>query len=237
MAKSRGETDSEVAIIRPVGLDLYDVEETEGRLLTRAGGRALDWSADGEKIAFIGGNPLGRPNARTISTVDTDTGEVDEIYRLPPSDETDPPYLIDLTWSGDSKHLAFFVGGVPRHMSELWTIGADGSEPVRVLRTGEGGGAVAWSPDGQTFAWEGSVKDFPALMMAERPSWDPEMVEPYAYRPVWSKDGTQLAYVIGHEGHYAYRILVGAADGSNPKTVAFPKDARGGTSMEDWASC
>ena len=213
---------------KPTGLYIHDVDGSDVRLLTRPGGYQPEWSPDGETIAFM------REGA--IFTARVDDGETHEIYRLPESKAVDPPYLSYMTWSGDSRRIAFFIddhgfGGI----GGLYTMRADGSGVQRVSRAE--GGDLAWSPDGRWFAFEDSYKGVPSLMLAEASGGKATQIEPFAYMPFWSRDGRQLAYVIGHEGHYAPRIVIGDADGSNAKAIPVDRNARGGTSIAGWASC
>ena len=74
-------------------------------------------------------------------------------------------------------------------------------------------------------------------MLADASSGKVEQVEPFGSDPVWSKDGSQLAYLIGHEGHYDPRMVVGHSNGEGEQAVPIPKDARGAGELTDWASC
>lgn len=216
----------------PTGLYIHDVDDVDGsdpRLLTKPGGYSPDWSPDGKTIAFLGGGG--------IATVDVDDGGTRKIYELPPSDKVDPPYLSDLTWSADSQRIAFLVGHQTGKVGAvLWTMRSDGSDLKRMWAV-NGAGAIEWSPDGERFAYEGSYKGVSSLMMRDADGGKPVQVEPFGYQPHWSKDGSQLAYFIGHEGHYASRILLGDADGKKVVPVPVPKKAENSGSFSDWASC
>lgn len=49
--------------------------------------------------------------------------------------------------------------------------------------------------------------------------------------------GVVAAYVVGHEGHYDFRIVVGDADGSDAVSVpGSPRDEQA-LRFEDWMPC
>lgn len=230
VAKGRGPTNDEFAGVDPIGLYTYDVDgSNEQRLAEDTTGSEPDWSPDGARVVYLSG--------RTIRTVDVDDNEEREVYRLPPARGSDPDYLLDVTWSGDSERIAFIVGRPIPNDGILWTMRADGSELRRVTNIGVVYADLVWSPGGDKFAWEGAYKGIPSVMIVDGGGGEPRQVEPFSYDPVWSRDGDELAYVIGHEGHYTPRIVVGDAEGRDERPVAVPDDARGGTSMTDWASC
>lgn len=230
VAKGRGPTDDEYAGVEPIGLYTYDVDGSNEQLLTLdSAGSHPDWSPDGETVAYLSG--------RTIRTVDVGDREEREIFRLPPADGSDPDYLVDVAWSGDSSQIAFVIGRPVAGDGILWTMRADGSHRRRMFDMGPVVEDLAWSPDGTRFAWGGTYEGVRSVMLATDTGEEPDQVEPNSQDPVWSRDGSELAYVIGHEGHYAPRIVVGDADGSGEVPIPASEDARGATSLADWASC
>lgn len=184
------------------------------------------WAPDGSAILFLRNDE--------IRTVDVGSKKERLVYRLPRADRSDPSLLVDAEWSGDSRRIAFVVRrGGAEQSAELWAVGAGGSEPRRLASLLDGGvDEIAWSPDGETFAWTGYNAGVRSLFLMPAPSGRPRAVEPNAETPVWSSDGEQLAYVIGHEGHYGFRVVVGDADGSDPEQLPDSPEH-----MHDWASC
>lgn len=184
------------------------------------------WAPDGSRVLFL------RNDA--IWTVDVGSRKKRLVYRLPRPARPDPSLLVDAEWSGDSRRIAFVVRrGGAEQTAELWVVGADGSEPRLLASLLDGSvNDLAWSPDGETFAWTGYNEGVRSLFLMPAPSGRPRAVEPNAETPVWSRDGDRLAYVIGHEGRYEYRIVVGDADGSDPEQLPDSPEH-----MHDWASC
>lgn len=135
------------------------------------------------------------------------------------------------------RRIAVVVARPQRHDSVFWTVRADGSDRRRAAVVNDDSlGGLTWSPDG-AFAWSGSFRGIFSVMLMDAGSGEPRQVEPNSEEPVWSADGSRLAYVTGHEGHYEPRIVVGDAWGAGEEAVLVDDDARGGGSLADWASC
>ena len=92
------------------------------------------WSPDGSRIAFQRDSAIWLMNADGTNAVPLVGGS---LYGSGPD------------WSPDGKRIAFSRLG--NGITGIWTIGADGSNPVRV--TSELDDAPAWSPDGKTIAF------------------------------------------------------------------------------------
>ena len=224
VAKAAGGTDSEYDSAELTGLFIYDIDGSN-EVELGAIGSSPDWSPDGREIAFMTG--------RLVKAVSIEDKEQREVYRLPPSDAVDPPYLIDTAWSADANEIAVAVGH--NNGATIWTMGADGSRPTRSMEADGLLGDLQWSPDG-AFAWSGQYKGVFSVLVAE-PSGEIMQVEPNSGSPVWSNDGTQMAYVIGHEGHYEPRIVVGDERGQGEEAIPLPDGIQDGKSLMDWASC
>ena len=229
VAKGKGSVTDEYAGTEPTGLYTYDIDgSNEERLTLDSVGTYPDWSPDGEQVAYLTEN--------TVRTVDVDDKEEREIFDLDSIDPGARQHILDLTWSPDSSQVGFTVGPYGDN-SELWSVDADGSNAHLIRRIeGSVAGGLAWAPDGETFAWEGSYRGVPSLMIATADG-EPRQVEPYAGDAFWSEDGSELAYVIGHEGHYDPRIVIGDSEGQGERAISVPKDASPIYSLEDWVSC
>ncbi len=220
--------ENETPFLYTVGIDGDDYE----LLIDGEDANQPRWSPDGNQILFI--------RSRGIWTVDLETSEKKVVFELPPSDEVDPDLVWDAVWSGDSKRIAFLVSdfrGVRGEVYSLWTMNRDGTDRELILKERPEADGLAWSPDGDTFMWEGWARDTFFLKSASLPDKKVKLVEPFAYEPMWSDDGRRLAYVIGHEGHYSYRIVVGNADGSDPRSVpGTPTQESHLMLIEDWST-
>lgn len=227
VAKGTGPLDDEIVGIEPIGLFIHELAGSGEQRLT-AGGTHPGWSPDGSEIAFISG--------RSVRVINVDGTHEREIFRISRGD-IDRTYLVDVAWSGDSQRVAFATGPLERGNSAVWSVREDGSDLRKHFAIDEDIiSGLTWSPDGEHFAWGGSFRGVRSVMLAGS-SGKPTQVEPNSEDPMWSADGSELAYVIGHEGHYRPRIVVGDEVGAGEEAVSLPQDARGGTSLEDWASC
>jgi len=163
---------------------------------------SLSWSPDGTKIAFEGSASY---NAVDIWVVDV-AGAQGETRR--PRQLTHTPrawWNVDPTWSPDSTEIAFTHKHTEGYEQNIHKINADGSGEVRLTRD-------------------------PALY--RNPTDDPPVDSTYfpMYGPVFSPDGTKIAFVRGYrhlENPDPYAgsssnsslVYVMNSDGSNPTVV------------------
>lgn len=177
------------------------------------------WSPDGGRIAFAGspGGPYG------IYVLDLATGEA----RLVPG--TDEMSVGQPTWSPDGTRIAF--DGEPidsdARVDESWDIYSvrlDGSDMTNLTRTpdySETMPAWSWTRDRIAFIEIGPAEG--ALLTMSSTGTDTTTAysgELAPANPVWSPDGTAIAFEGGSEG-----IVTVRADGTG--FAALP-DARGG---------
>ncbi|MGD8898258.1 MAG: hypothetical protein PVJ73_19675, partial [Acidobacteriota bacterium] len=135
----------------PVFRDIFVVPSTGGvpRKVTSDSDQVahseLAWSPDGRWIAYFGRD-------RAIRLVSPDGGPSRVLW---PDESIDPDfaYINGLSWSPDGTELAY---AIPPQGNEITVVSTAGGE-TRMVPTGFDGFVtqVAWSPDGQTFAFTG----------------------------------------------------------------------------------
>jgi Tol biopolymer transport system component len=116
--------------------------------------------------------------------------------------------LDDPVFSPDGKQIAFLWDGPNHKRQDIYTMPIGGNQPYQVTRTGPVPQSVSWSPDGQFFAYSGSLDGkgglyiVPALGGPERklkdykdgestPQWTPDgksllITEPCGNEPAWT---------------------------------------------------
>ena len=178
------------------------------------------WSPDGSQIAFSG----TRGGGSNIFRMNADgSGQV-------PITNTTQMSNLDPAWSPDGQKIAFVSsrGGTGR--SEIWVMGADGSNPQRLtvnkeLSTDSSGPIYsndrepAWSPDGSRIAFssdrDGGLANY-EIYVVNADGSNPLRLTNSAQddsNPTWSPDGSRIAFSSKRDfGHP--EIYVMNADGS-----------------------
>ena len=178
------------------------------------------WSPDGSRIAFAGsvGGPFG------IYVFDFETGDIEMV---PGTDDNSVGHL---TWSPDGSTIAFEASTGSdieiEQMQATWdiySVAVDGSEMTNLTRTpdySEIMPAWSWTRDRIAFIEVGPAEG--ALLTMSPTGTDTTTVysgELAPANPVWSPDGTSIAFEGGSEGIFTVR-----ADGTGPAPLP---DARG----------
>ncbi|NDJ76615.1 MAG: hypothetical protein GYB65_10185 [Chloroflexi bacterium] len=129
-------------------------------------------------------------------------------------------------WSPDGTQFAFqYVNSDSGDFDGLWLADADGSNLRQVPNTQPQDRAPSWSPDGVSLVFE-SIRDGASglyIVAVESGEVTPLVTSDMVTfsRPVWSPDGTQVAYVLREvltDGD-AGQVFVINQDGSNPRRV------------------
>ena len=179
---------------------------TERAQLTTLPGDDLgDWSDDGEAVAFT----VMEGADRGIYTRNPDG--VNEV-RL-----TDKPDYSPV-WAPRFRRIAFL--STRDDNPEIYLMDADGSNIVRLTRTGAAEYDISWSPDGRKLLFVSERHGNPEIYVQ-----DPDDAEPTRLtrnnardiQPVWSPDGERIAFVSYLYGNA--EIFVMDADGANQVRV------------------
>jgi TolB protein len=171
-----------------------------------------DWSPDALRITTGGYYSEG-------TSVLTFGADGQNLTRL-----TDTPGVVDNepTWSPDGSRIAFSrVFPDEGYRSEIWLMNADGSDQHAI---GVDGFTVRWSPDGTRFIyqsthsqWTGGQSD---IMTCNTDGSDIRNVTSTTgneLTPVWSPDGTRIAFIADYDGDYDLYVM--DADGTGVRRL------------------
>ena len=227
-------TEGQLAVVRGHDVTLIDAatgretdlgpavgaEDTDGYIV-----HTLVWSPDGTRIAYDGG-----PGGGSVYSIDVKSGEHTVLVRQPAGTGE----IEDIDWSPNGAHLAISYDG-----SALYLANADGSDLRLVDRIDASkwgvwhpglSAGIAWSPDGTRLAytsvagpdrrelqvWTVSVDGSAPSLVASRcclsddTSIPLENVDSVMGGPVWSPDGSQIAFVTDEGGPLPHHLVVNA---------------------------
>jgi len=188
------------------------------------------WSPDGKKVAFYSGDAIcvvpvspetGRATGPTKKLIDGD-------YK----------YLPNVSWSPDSKKLAFIRAQDREKQiydgSGIWTISVEDSSLTQVTSDHDArDGAPAWSPDGKTIAYGRRIGRYYSLWLTPAEGGESKEIPPGGrgsrsrLYPLWSPDGK---WIICAESD---RIHLFDIDNDRKFKVVLP---RGVGRFFDWSS-
>lgn len=84
-----------------------------------------------------------------------------------------------------------------KYLTQIYTVGFDGSAPVQVTHAKEGASQPAWSPDGKQLAFVRTVDGKPQLFILPMSGGEPYQLTKYYYGatvPHWSPDGKKIFF-------------------------------------------
>jgi Tol biopolymer transport system component len=199
---------SEVQVMNADGSGLHT--------LTRkaTGDGNLAWSPDGQRIAFVS----RRDGNLEVYSMNADGSGQRRLTRNNTVGDSDP------VWSPDSQRIAFVSNW------QVYVMKADGTGQRRLTRNGARNFTPAWSPDGHTIAFErrlgrrqygpchtcGRAERYEIHVMNADGS-GPRRLTRNGMQPVWSPDGTHIAFVSERDGQTD--IYVMSADGSEQRNL------------------
>jgi Tol biopolymer transport system component len=180
---------------------------TNGQNLRSLGNIAIDpemaevklaWSPDGSRVAFSDGRDLWVVSETTVlnvtnATTGTNTWPV---------------------WSPDGMRIAFVSDRDGN--AEIYSMNADGSNPLNLTNNAALDDTPAWSPDGTRIAFvsdRGGSKGIYQMSAADGTGLLPLSADPLTdnVMPAWSPDGLRLAYVAQSETYADLMVLEGNA--------------------------
>jgi len=156
-----------------------------------------------------------------------------EIYRVNADGSgltrlTDSPFTETRpVWSPDGQRILFEAGD--SQSRNLHVMNADGSG-ITQLTTGGADVMGAWSPDGRQIVWVRALNQtYGALWVMNADGSGTRALSgplPYLQNPIWSPDGTRIAFDCDWDADYLNEVMMINADGSNVQRVYDPS-ARG----------
>lgn len=189
-----------VAFLRSDALELQrmyliDVEgDAPARALTATPGsiRGLDWDADGESIVYcvwVDGRYM--------------------LWRLRVDGTSDQPVSApgDDLFNPSISARGRLVAEVVEQDRDIWRSFLDDGESAALLRSTHDDYDAAYSPDGGSVAFVSERSGTPEIWLQSRRSpgntQRTHLAKAFVGRPVWSSDGTRIAFYAAHEGNAA----------------------------------
>ncbi len=199
----------------------YTEEATGGPWLdTGPIGPALGPGAEGPGFGATGA--AARPEADLWRIAADGSGTKARITDTPGDDRSG-------SWSPDGRRLAF--DSTRDGNTEIYSVGADGADPVRLTDAPGEDWAAAWSPDGRRIAFTSDRSGTAQVWVMGEDGSDPtELTTDPAGNlwPAWSPDGSQLAIASWRTGES--QVWAISADGTSPRSLGRSR----GTSDSVW---
>jgi len=174
----------------------------------------LDWSREGNRIAFTG---MLFSDNDTMGEIYTQNVDGSDLRRVTHNAYTDNfP-----AWSPNGLQIVFQY--VENDASGLAIINADGTNLVRLTDAAENQGyysAPSWSPDGQWIAYTLGREDHQHIYKMHPDGSNVIQLTKGTdmhFRPIWSRDGNLISYTLDRDGNR--EIYVMNSDGSNQQQV------------------
>jgi Tol biopolymer transport system component len=167
-----------------------------------------DWSPDGKKLVFARSvsSPIWRSEIWMMNANGSD------LHKLSDANGQGPD------WSPDGSKIAYFNfvdGG-----GDIWTMNADGTNPVQLTTNSSEDWCPKFSPDGSKIAFQSKRDGNHEIYVMNSDGSNPIRLTNNSANdedPNWSPDGKTIAFVSMRDGHY--EIYTMNAEGSNQMRV------------------
>jgi Tol biopolymer transport system component len=150
--------------------------------------RAISWSPDGSRLAFV--------RWENIWIVNADGSSLHALTHSGPAFGNYHP-----SWSPDGSTIAYWHGSIESPDggpadAEIYAIPADGGTPTRLTYGDDAAIEPAWSADGTQIVYRTGGRDGLVVMKAD--GSDPHRITPAwtnPWAPAWSPDGSKIAFL------------------------------------------
>ena len=187
----------DIYLISPSGDTLYQV--THNPTMISHTIEEIQWSPDGERIAFSTGGFIGS-EANDIYVINSDGSGLRRLS-FPPAHNYSP------RWSPDGNQLAYYsVSDEFIIYLVIVTLNDEGAPETRIpLRIG---GDLSWSPDGQSLMYDDSTPDlrgdYDIHVYDLNKAQDDQLTSGdfVEFQPLWSEDGSIILFTSNLDGNF-----------------------------------
>ncbi len=175
------------------------------------------WSPDGKKILFVS----ERDDNREVYVADYDGANQINLTK-------DPSHDLHPVWSADGSRILFSSnrGNEDTADYDIYEMKADGSDLKRITFGPEIDTYASWSPDGKQIVTRRVIDGNNEVFVMNADGTNPVNItnEPRHYDgwPVWSPDGTRIAFAGGGPDRGNRYIYLIKPDGSDKVQLTFP---------------
>jgi hypothetical protein len=116
--------------------------------------------------------------------------------------------------------IAYFAREGLKDIWQIWVMGSDGKDPVRVTNTEWNESGPAWSPDGNRFAFVSERDGNREIYVMNADGGDAQRLTKHPaddWMPVWAPDGKEIAFVSRRNG--PWEVYTIKPDGSDLKRL------------------